>query len=100
VLDFLAAFTQDDSGFLVSKNALESQLMTMDHTQKAIRDGIARAVKDGFVTVTEGPRRAKLHGINHPCSECGFPVASKQERHLSCPSGHEERRRFAEGLFE
>ena len=75
----------------LSTRDIESALAG-EHPQKAIRGGIHRA-KDGFVTVTEGPRRAKLHSIAYPCSECGFPVASREKCHQSCPSG-------PEGLFE
>lgn len=60
------------------------------HTQKAIRDGIAQAVRQGFVTVTEGPKRSKLHAIAYPCSECGMPVASQRARHESCVSESQE----------
>jgi hypothetical protein len=84
VIEFLAACANAPQ----SKNAIESALGG-DHTQKAIRDAINRTVKDGFVTVTDGPRRAKLHSIAYPCSVCGMPVASRQNRHQSCPSGPE-----------
>jgi hypothetical protein len=40
-------------GQLLSTRDIESALAG-EHPQKAIRDGIHRAVKDGFVTVTEG----------------------------------------------
>jgi hypothetical protein len=69
-----------------SKSQIEGDLAPF-HTQKAIRDGIAAAVKAGFVTVEAGPRRSKLCFINYPCSECGYPVASHRSRHESCPSG-------------
>ena len=91
VITALAA-TANGGGEPLSYRGIESALAG-EHTQKTIRDGIYRAVKDGFVTVTEGPRRAKLHSINRPCSQCGMPVASQRERHESCPSG-------AEGLLE
>ena len=90
VIEVLAAIAIGD-GEPLSYRALEGALAG-EHTQKAIRDGIGRAVKNGFVTIAESPRRAKLHSINHPCSECGMPVAGQQERHQSCPSG-------PEGLF-
>jgi hypothetical protein len=70
----------------LSKRSI-AEALTGEHSQKAIRDGITLAVEHGFVTVTGGSRRAQLHSIAYPCSECGMPVASKQERHLSCPSG-------------
>jgi len=74
-----------------SKNNVEGFLMEGgEHTQKAIRAGIAAAVKQEFVVVKAGPRRAKLCFINYPCSECGYPVASQRERHESCPSGPDE----------
>lgn len=60
------------------------------HTQKAIRDGIGQAVKTELVIVESGPKRAKLHRINYPCSECGYPVASRSGRHQSCPTGPDE----------
>ena len=75
----------------LSKNIIETAaLLLADHSQKAIRSGIALAVKRGFITVTDGPRRAKLHSIAYPCSECGMPVLSKQQRHLSCPTELDE----------
>jgi hypothetical protein len=75
-----------------SKNQIEGELggPGYDHSQKAIRDGIARTVKAGFVTVRAGPRGAQLCSINYPCIECGYPVASQAERHQSCPSGPDE----------
>jgi hypothetical protein len=61
--------------------------LALEHSRNVIRSGIAAAVKDGFVSVEAGPKQAKLHTIAYPCSECGLPVASKRERHESCPSG-------------
>ena len=86
VIDLLA----HDEG--LSKNAIERDI-SGDHTQRAIRDAINRAVRNGLVAVREGPRRAKLHSIASPCSECGMPVAIGEDRHQSCPSG-------PEGLFK
>jgi hypothetical protein len=37
-----------------------------DHTRKAIRDALAKAVKDGAVAIEQGPRRAKLHRLVRP----------------------------------
>lgn len=54
------------------------------HPQKAIRDGIAQAVKDDLLTVTTGAHRSKLHGIKYPCSVCAKPVASRRASHESC----------------
>uniref|UniRef100_UPI0035CB00D4 AAA family ATPase n=1 Tax=uncultured Mycobacterium sp. TaxID=171292 RepID=UPI0035CB00D4 len=73
----------------LSKNAIEAALAD-EHTQRAIRTGIAKTVRDGLITVTEGPRRAKLHSIAFPCSECGMPVASHSARHQSCQSAHRQ----------
>jgi AAA domain len=56
-----------------------------EHSQKAIRAGAQRAVKDKLVTVADGPRGAKLHSIYRACSQCGMPVAADRERHESCP---------------
>lgn len=86
VIAILAESTDSLSG-----RAIELAL-TGSHAQKAIRAAIAATVDHGLVKVTEGPRRAKLHALAHPCSECGMPVASGGERHQSCPAG-------AEGLF-
>ena len=80
VIEALAA-----AGEPLSTRGVESAV-TGEHTQKAIRAGAAAAVHDGLVTVTAGPRRAKLHSIAYPCSECGMPVASRTQRHESCSS--------------
>jgi hypothetical protein len=90
----------------LSKNHIESELGSAGygdraagaatgegHTQKAIRAALVEAVRAGTVRCMPGPHRAQLHSIAYPCSECGMPVASQQERHESCPSG-------PEGLFE
>jgi len=82
------------AGKPLSKNSIEKALADAEeHTQTAVRAGLAQAVKNGLVTVADGPRRAKLCSISYPCSECGMPVASHQERHQECPSG-------LEGLFD
>jgi hypothetical protein len=87
VIAVLAAVAKDN-GEPLSYRAIEGALAG-EHPQKAIRAGIGAAVKNGFVTVTEGPHRSKLHSICHPCSECGMPVAGQAECHQSCPSGPE-----------
>ncbi|BBX63033.1 hypothetical protein MSAS_22070 [Mycobacterium saskatchewanense] len=76
----------------VSKNAIETAFKDGDHPQRAIRDGLAAAVKDGLVVVEGGDRNgvAKLHRIANPCSECGLPVSGGTDRHLSCPEKAEE----------
>lgn len=81
-----------------SKNHIEGELRNAGygdhtdhgHTQKAIREALAQAVQAGIVRSIPGPRRAQLHCIAYPCSECGMPVTSQRERHESCPSGPEE----------
>ncbi len=75
----------------LSKNEIEDQLGG-DHTQKAIRAGITLAVEHRLVKVTEGPHRAKLHAIAHPCAQCGMPVSGGGQQHENCSSG-------VEGLF-
>lgn len=67
----------------LSKNAVENALAEQ-HTQKSLRAGLREAVASGLVVVEEGPRRAKLHRIAHPCCECGLPVATGAERHENC----------------
>ncbi|MCU1698267.1 MAG: hypothetical protein JWR34_4330 [Mycobacterium sp.] len=92
VIKLLAAIAKEgDPETGLSKNHIESELAAGDtaHSQKAIRDAIALAVKRGFVRVVDGPRRAQLCCITNPCSECGMPVAGGGSRHLSCPSGPE-----------
>lgn len=71
----------------VSKNAIETAFKDSDHAQRAIRDGLAAAVKDRLVIVEGGDRNgvAKLHRIANPCSGCGLPVSGGTDRHLSCP---------------
>jgi AAA domain/Bifunctional DNA primase/polymerase, N-terminal len=75
-----------------STRAIEDAL-SGDHTRKAVRGAIAKAVGGGHAVVEDGPRRSKLHRIAYPCSECGMPVASQRERHESCPIS-------SEGLFK
>jgi hypothetical protein len=58
----------------------------MPINRKAVRDGIGLVVKSGVVTKRDGPKRSTLHSIAYPCSECGYPVASRRERHESCVS--------------
>ncbi len=72
----------------LSKNIIEATLAG-GHSQATIRAAIKAAVNREFVTVANGPRGAKLCSIAYPCSQCGMPVASRRERHQSCPSGPE-----------
>jgi hypothetical protein len=69
----------------MSKNAIETAPTLDEHSRKAIRAAIGKAVKDELVTVTDGLKNAKSHAIAYPCAQCGMPVASKRERHQSCP---------------
>jgi hypothetical protein len=91
VIYLLAGFAKD-GGEPMSGRGIEGAL-SLEHSQKSIRDGIKKAVEGGFVTITEGPRRAKLHAISHPCAECGMPVADRSDRHRSCSAE-------SEGLFQ
>jgi hypothetical protein len=52
--------------------------------------GNAAAVADRVIAVKPGPRGAKLHSIAYPCAECGLPVSTRAERHLSCPADVKE----------
>ncbi len=54
------------------------------HPQKAIRDGIGRAIREELIIATPGARRSTEHAIRHPCSVCGKPVASRRASHESC----------------
>ncbi|MGO9035119.1 AAA family ATPase [Mycobacterium sp.] len=80
VVKLLAASTESPSG-----RGIEDGLSGTDHKRTAIRKAIKKSVTDELVTVIDGPKRSKLHTIAHPCVECGMPVASKRERHQSCP---------------
>lgn len=89
----IAVLAENAAADGMSGNAIE-QAVPAEHTQKAIRDGIKLAIKQGMITVSQGPRNANLHSIAHPCDKCRMPVASGAERHESCPQP------TAEGLFE
>jgi hypothetical protein len=80
VVKLLATSTETPSG-----RGIEDGLSGTDHKRTAIRKAIKKSVADELVTVIDGPKRSKLHTIAHPCAECGLPVASKRERHQSCP---------------
>ena len=49
----------------MSGRAIEDALAG-EHTRKAIRDAIAKAVKKGAVAIEQGPRRAKPHRAVRP----------------------------------
>lgn len=66
-------------------SAIETALVGPRLTRKAVRDGIAAGLKSGTVEWQRGPRKAKLHRIAHPCTECGHPVTGDGPRHQSCP---------------
>jgi hypothetical protein len=62
----------------------------VDHTRKAIRGAVASCLHSGVIYIQSGPHGAKLHRITHPCVECGLPVITGEDQHLSCPSKPEE----------
>jgi hypothetical protein len=72
----------------LSKNAIEAEI-GKECGQKAVRAGLDDAFRAGLVAKETGPSNAQLHRIAYPCSECGLPVVSRQERHLSCPASVE-----------
>jgi hypothetical protein len=74
----------EHNGEELSGSQIEQNLALSDHSRQTIRDGIAAAVKDEFVTVRPGPHAAKLHRITYPCSRCGMPVASRRDTHDLC----------------
>lgn len=70
----------------MSKSDIEKDLGDEKHTQKSIRDAIAKAVEREQVTWRRGDRGAKMHRIAHPCAGCGYPVSSGLVWHESCPA--------------
>jgi hypothetical protein len=78
VIKVLAAARQPMSGRAIQDAAPEG------HSRDAIRGGTEKAVHFGLVKVMDGPRRSKLHAVNHPCESCGMPVAAGGTRHESC----------------
>lgn len=82
-LDIIGLLAKSEQG--LSKNAIESDPALADHARKPIRAGLRKAIAEGFVTVEDGPKRSKIHRINHPCEHCGMPVAGGGKRHQSCP---------------
>lgn len=91
MVDVIALLAKCAEGERLSGRDIEAALAG-DHTQRAIRTALGKTVQQGFVSVTEGPRRSKLHGIAYPCKKCRLPVASREETHQTCLSG-------PEGLF-
>ena len=84
----LAEHAQEDDGKGLSGNTLEMRTAGGgEHTRKAIRAGIAKAIERNLVEIlpTRGPHGAKMHRLTHPCEECGRPVTGGGSRHLSCP---------------
>jgi hypothetical protein len=77
----------------LSMNAIEQA--SGDRSRKAVRDALTRSVEQGLISVSVGPRNAKLHRITKPCAECGLPLAAGQEsHHNTCPEPGQE------GLFQ
>lgn len=69
----------------LATGAIEKALVDDGHARKAVRDGLAVAVKRGVVTRRDGDNNAKLHAIARPCEVCGKPVTGVGTRHQSCP---------------
>ncbi len=59
--------------------------LTPDNPRDTVRKAIKRGVDKAVLAVDKGQRNAKLHRIAYPCAECGLPVITKADRHLSCP---------------
>lgn len=81
--DVVGLLAQSDTG--LSKKAIETDPALADHGRRTIREGLQKAIDAGFVTVEVGPHGSKVHRINHPCEDCGMPVAGGGKRHRSCP---------------
>lgn len=77
-------------GTALSKNAIEQSVASDAHSRASVRAGIKLATKHKLLIEQPGDRGAKLHAVNHPCEQCGLPVASKRSRHESCPSSADE----------
>jgi hypothetical protein len=86
VIDYLA---ENAGGSGVSQTAVE-KAFSGEHARESVRGALKQAVGRGAVVVVEGPKRARLHSIAHPCASCGRPVASQAERHESCSSASGE----------
>lgn len=70
----------------LSGRAIENDLAA-DHPRQSVRDAVKQGVGKGVVVVQQGARRARLHRIANPCSECGLPVTGDGSRHQSCGAG-------------
>lgn len=69
----------------MSGRAIEGALIGVDHTQKAIRNAVKLAERQGLVMRAKGSRNATLRRIAEPCSACFRPLAAGQYlRHESC----------------
>lgn len=80
VIPLLAA-AKDDG---LSTNAILEQA-TGDHPHRAVRGALARGIKLGLISVSDGPHGAKLHHIASPCAACGLPLTAGQlGQHQSC----------------
>lgn len=77
----IALLAADDGG--LSQRDVETALD--GHTREAVRAALRLGVERGLLSVESGPKRAKLHRINHPCATCRMPVTSGGARHESCP---------------
>lgn len=56
----------------------------LDFPRVVVREALQWLIGKGVVVRQTAQRNAKLHRIAYPCSECGLPVVTRQERHLSC----------------
>jgi AAA domain len=56
----------------------------LDFPREVVREALQWLIGKGVVVRQTAQRNAKLHRIAYPCSECGLPVVTRQERHLSC----------------
>jgi hypothetical protein len=81
--DIIGLLAKSDQG--LGSNAIEDNPALAEHGRNSIRAGLKKAIEAGFVTVEDGPKRSKIHRINHPCEGCGMPVAGGGKRHQSCP---------------
>jgi AAA domain len=73
-----------------SDPAKAGDIDALNYPRNVIREVLAELIAKGVVDKKTGRSNAQLHTIAYPCAECGLPVLTREERHLSCPSRPEE----------
>lgn len=60
------------------------EIDALEYPRNVVREGRDWLRAKGVLAVETGERNAQLYRIAYPCSECGFPVVARADRHQSC----------------